>query len=353
MRLKACATRFCTPASLLLHDREITLAPIHPTPEGVGVLGALRTKSTIKSILKKFFKWLHGMSAEAGYPEEVRWISTKIKMHKRKLPEDLLTPEDVDKLARAADRPRDEALVRVLYESGCRIGEFLTLSIRNVTLDEYGAVLHVHGKTGPRRVRIIHTSPILSRWLSQHPMRDDPDAPLWVTLLKGHRTERLSYVSARKVLVTLTRRAGIKKRVHAHLFRHSRATELAGCPEISRPQMCEYLGWNQETQMAGIYIHLSGASVDDAILRASGITVENAASRAREKARPPVYCVRCKTLNGPEAEFCQQCDLPLNQTAALRVDEENRKDDEFMNRLVKHPKFQELMREIEIETKIT
>jgi integrase len=31
----------------------------------------------------------------------------------------------------AAENPRDKALISVLYESGCRIGEILSLKIRN------------------------------------------------------------------------------------------------------------------------------------------------------------------------------------------------------------------------------
>jgi integrase/recombinase XerD len=59
---------------------------------------------------------------------------------------ELLTEEAVKGLAEAAGNPRDRALVLVLYESGCRAGEILSLSIKNVQFDEYGAQLIVSGK---------------------------------------------------------------------------------------------------------------------------------------------------------------------------------------------------------------
>jgi integrase/recombinase XerD len=46
-------------------------------------------------------------------------------------------------MAESAETIRDKAFILVLYESGCRIGEILTLRIRNVQFDDYGAVLIV------------------------------------------------------------------------------------------------------------------------------------------------------------------------------------------------------------------
>ncbi|MGA2789578.1 MAG: site-specific integrase [Candidatus Bathyarchaeia archaeon] len=54
----------------------------------------------------------------------------------------------------AAENPRDKALISVLYESGCRIGEILSLKIRN-KFDNNCSVLIVNGKTGQHRVRLI------------------------------------------------------------------------------------------------------------------------------------------------------------------------------------------------------
>ncbi|MHC1629700.1 MAG: hypothetical protein ACXQTG_01945 [Methanoculleaceae archaeon] len=55
-------------------------------------------------------------------------------------------------MAAAANDSPDRAFISALDESGCRIGEFLPFMIRHLEFDEYGALLHVHGKTGSRRV---------------------------------------------------------------------------------------------------------------------------------------------------------------------------------------------------------
>ena len=60
-----------------------------------------------------------------------------------------------------AENPRDKALISVLYKNGCRIGEILTLKVRNVEVDANGVVLIVNGETGQRKVRLIHSVPRL------------------------------------------------------------------------------------------------------------------------------------------------------------------------------------------------
>jgi site-specific recombinase XerD len=52
------------------------------------------TKQLYKVTLKKFYRWLKGGEK---YPEEVEWIRTTVKRNKKKLPEDLLTEEEIEK----------------------------------------------------------------------------------------------------------------------------------------------------------------------------------------------------------------------------------------------------------------
>lgn len=54
-----------------------------------------------------------------------------------------------------------------------------------------------------------------------------PDSPLFIGLDERTRNRRMDYAQARKVIQTAAGRVGIKKRVHAHSFRHSKATEPA------------------------------------------------------------------------------------------------------------------------------
>lgn len=53
------------------------------------------TKRGHKVIIRKFYKWLRNSRV---YPDEVDWIKTTIKENHKKLPEEILTPEEIKKL---------------------------------------------------------------------------------------------------------------------------------------------------------------------------------------------------------------------------------------------------------------
>ncbi|MHA1832996.1 MAG: tyrosine-type recombinase/integrase [Candidatus Baldrarchaeia archaeon] len=295
------------------------------------------TKRDFKIILKRFYQWLKGCSEEENeYPEEVRWIKTSPK-EKRIMPEMLLTSEEIKKLVEVAENPRDKALVLTHYESGCRIGETLSLRIRNVKFDQYGAILQVNGKTGPRRVRIIAATPALAMWLSMHPFKGDPNSPLWIGMGTKGRYKPLDYHATRMLFKRLARKAGLNKRIYTHLFRHSRATELANV--LTEAQMKELFGWTQSSDMPSVYVHLSGRDVDKALLKAYGIKEE-------EESKPAlttIECPRCKRKISSESQFCSNCGMALNIKATLILEEERAKADRIMDILMEDQEVRELI----------
>ena len=239
------------------------------------------TKHGTKVALKKFYKWLRQTEV---YPDEVRWIVSTAKDVKHKLPEELLSEQEIKVIIQHADNPRDKALVGVLDESGARIGELLGLRRKHVSFDEYGAVIVVNGKTGDRRIRLVSSAPLLASWIEGHPL-GDPDDFLWVTKfnkMNGEGLAPLGYAGCCKVLETLCKRARVNKRVHPHLFRHSRATALAN--KLTEAQLKELFGWTQGSAMASVYIHLSGRDVDNALLEIAGLS---APKKPEEK-----FCVK-------------------------------------------------------------
>ena len=123
------------------------------------------SKTEYKKTIRNFYKWLKGCKDDE-YPEEVE------ENHKQ--PEELLDDEDIEKLIKVASNPRDKAFIIMLAESGCRIGELLTLQIENIIFDDRGAYFLVDGKTGIRRVRVVNATPYLHVWLNHHPDKDNP-----------------------------------------------------------------------------------------------------------------------------------------------------------------------------------
>ena len=260
-------------------------------------------------------------------------------MKGRILPEELLTQDDVKALVDATERSRDRALILTLYETGGRIGEVLSLRIRNVQFDEYGAVLIVGGKTGMRRVRIVASSPALAGWLRDHPKRNDPDSPLWILTGNTNHGKPMTYPAAVKLLRQTAKRANLKKAVNPHMFRHSRASHLA--TDLTESQMKQYLGWTPGSDMAAVYVHLSGRDVDNALLRINGVEVPGQ-MHAPMKLKVQV-CPRCEIKNDPNAKFCNRCSMPLNMTAAVEVEKDRLEADQVMTRLLEDADVKNLL----------
>ncbi len=166
------------------------------------------TKATHKIMLKCFYKWLYNTN---DYPECVKWMKTNVDRSKleKPSPDDLISEEEVLKILNVSEYPRDKAFISLLYETGARIGEIGSLQIKNVSFDEYGAIVSVNGKTGNRSVRVVSSVPHLSAWINCHPLKEDTSSPLWVN--KGNvRTKKMMKYSG---FVSILRRAFQKAKI--------------------------------------------------------------------------------------------------------------------------------------------
>lgn len=228
---------------------------------------SLATIEKKSMIIKAFLNWL-GMG-------ELTYSMPKIRRKKKvKFPEELLTQDDIQAMINSALFTRaiqDAAFVAVLGESGQRIGEMLSLRLKHLEQEENGIRISIPDapgcKTGTRRILVVKCLPYLKEWLRIHPYRGRPTAPLWVrNSHKGNGPMR--YHKAQVLIARLVRRAGIKKRVYAHLFRHSAASRYA--KYMTESQLKQYFGWTQGSKMCAVYIHMSGKDTDDAILRING-----------------------------------------------------------------------------------
>ena len=231
-------------------------------------------KHDYKVCIKKFYKWY----LKDDNPELTKWIKASIGRKDRKLPEEMLIEEDILMMINCTEKKSDKAIIALLWDIGARVGEIGNLRIKHIKFDEYGATVNLKGKTGYRRVRAVFSVEYLQAWLLEHPDRNNPDAPLWTTFdSKEDLIKPLHYGSIRMKIKRLAKKAKINKRIHPHLFRHSRCTYIANY--LTEAQMNIYFGWIQGSEMSSVYVHLSGRDVDYAILKANGV-IEKDVSKA-------------------------------------------------------------------------
>ena len=266
------------------------------------------TKSDYKGILKRFYRWLRtgAMDSSVPFPPEVAWVKGNIKRNEMKEP-DVLTEDEATAMINAAVKLRDKAFIAMLYEGGFRIGEIMNARIGDLQFDENGAKLRVQGKTGGRTVRLITSVPLLSRWIDEHPYKDRPEAPVWISLASNYAKlmQPMEYHRVVKMLKETARKAGVRKRIYPHLFRHSAATRDARY--LTESELKLKYGWAGGSDMAEVYVHLSGADLDNKLLAVY-------AGRPIETIKPkfaPIICAKCGQENTPGQRFCGRCGAPL------------------------------------------
>jgi integrase/recombinase XerD len=149
-----------------------------------------------------------------------------------------LTLEQVDHLVSACNNLRDKFLVRLLYESGLRIGEALGLRHSDMitgndnkieVIPRYDNANHVRAKGGMERT--VHVSKELMRWYSAYLIDEYPediDCDFVFVVIKapglGVVGDPLNYKTVNSLFRRLSKKTGI--RANPHLLWHTHATEL-------------------------------------------------------------------------------------------------------------------------------
>jgi integrase/recombinase XerC len=143
--------------------------------------------------------------------------------------------ESVDTARSAPSDLRDRALLELLYGAGLRVGEVVSLDVRDVDL--HRSEVRVMGKGRKERVVPLPTAARegLSAWLASRRAPGLLAEPLFVSLRNRKRAKagsrpdgprRLQTRDVRRILLRRARGAGLADRVHPHRLRHSYATHL-------------------------------------------------------------------------------------------------------------------------------
>jgi site-specific recombinase XerD len=205
-----------------------------------------------------FFNWL----LEEG---EIR-TSPMARMKPPRLPEapvPVLRDAELLKLLEACARDksfagrRDEALLRVLMDTGVRRAEVLGLRLGDVNLDE--GLLTVIGKGSRTRVVAVgaNTALTLDRYLRARARYvderrkagrasavEDVGAELWLG-----RKGPLGATGLAELIRSRAREAGLPGRVYPHLFRHSYA-HAAASAGMSETDLMTIAGWKSRAMLA-------------------------------------------------------------------------------------------------------
>ncbi|HNR20683.1 MAG TPA: site-specific tyrosine recombinase XerD [Bacteroidia bacterium] len=224
-----------------------------------------RSQARIISGIKAFYKYLLLENLVTDDPTELLQ-APKIG---RKLP-DFLAVHEIDAMLSAIDlsKPegqRNRAILETMYSSGLRVTELISLKKSSSFLDI--GFLKIHGKGNKERLVPIGDSAIKHINLYEEAMRVHLKIKAGQEdfLFLNKRGSKLSRIMVFMIIKELAERAGIKKKISPHTFRHSFATHLLeGGADLRAVQ--EMLG-HESITTTEIYTHLDRDYLRQAIMQ--------------------------------------------------------------------------------------
>jgi integrase/recombinase XerD len=226
-------------------------------------LGLERNPTTVNiytRALRTYVRWL----VQEGYLPEDPMRDVRTPKVPKKSP-NVLSEEEVAALLRVAKgRPRDYAILLFLLDTGVRASELCDLHIEDVYLLTRTA--RVFGKCSKERIVFFSppTAKALARWLSVRPHKHYEDS-----LFLGVRGEPLTRHGLGHIVTRLAAKAGIKRRIGPHTFRHTFATLYVKNGGDAHSLM--RLMGHASTAMAQVYVDLVGRDLAEAHQRYSPV----------------------------------------------------------------------------------
>ena len=174
--------------------------------------------------LKNFYTWLK-LTGEIESVPTGRLVPEKAN---HKLPE-ILTAKEVELLLEQPERTdrkgyRDKAMLELLYATGIRVTELISLDITDVNLP--AGIISCRGRD---KVRSIPVYPAALKAMKDYIEFVRPDmiaAPNERALFVNVNGERMSRQGFWKIVKSYQQKAGIEKDITPHTLRHSFATHL-------------------------------------------------------------------------------------------------------------------------------
>ncbi len=184
-----------------------------------------------------------------------------------------LERNEIEALENVAETERDKLIVRVLANTGLRLGELLALRPGDLIQNDRGWFLRVRGKGNKERLVPLRP-PAVARRLRRYADRGrHPDAAsdrIFLTIRRSRRTGRYEPLERRTVeqmMKGLAEKAGIDAtRAYPHALRHSFAT-WALRSGMNALMLQEVLGHADLTMISRNYSHVRAEDAADHLAR--------------------------------------------------------------------------------------
>jgi integrase len=330
----------------------------------------INTYKSNRSVMLRFFKWLQ-YGDVSGDPKkrdklsatnkEPKCIQDIPKLKRREVssykPSDMWTAEDDLLFLKWVTNKRDRCYHMMSRDLSPRPHEILSLKIKDVMFKltpdgkKQYAEVWLNGKTGPRQTPLTQSIPYVKDWLSEHPSRNNPNSPLFVSV-NNHRNgrKRLAANSMFRIYDYYKKvffpklledpavsnqgkekiKALLTKPWNPYVRRHTGLTEKSKILKDST-LFKQYAGWSPNSNMAQKYVHYFDNESSGSLLEAYGIIPKNSGSSSGVDLLTPKLCPNCNEGNTADAKFCAKCRIVLTYDAYNEtLEKQQEKDDALM-----------------------
>jgi len=326
---------------------------IDPTHKWIG------TFNTRQMILSKFFRWFYNKLEF----DSKKWINPAcmegIRQLRRKerspyKPSDIWTNEDHAIFLKYCPEKRDRCYHAMANDTSCRPHELLSIKLKDIvfklssTKKQYAEVHIANSKTKPRTLPLIFSLPYVKDWTDSHPMQNNPDAFLFISMADSNYGKQLSENALYKQYSRTYRKRFFPKLIdlsisdldksmirnlltkpwNPYIFRHSALT--AKSQILKESTLRDHAGWTQTSKMPDKYIHYFGNESAKSILEAYGIENYHDWHVNVLKSRT---CPNCNEPNKADTKFCAKCRMVLSYETYVETKEENEQKDKRLAKI--------------------
>lgn len=272
----------------------------------------------------------------------------KFKFSDKKTDEPVTRPEDIPnrnqmkqflKKLGQKSRPhialRNQALAILLWDKGPRIGEALSIKIKDINVQGNQLTIRIPGnkKSENRKVPIYQGRKTLKDWIENHPYRDNEDAYLFPIMQKNMPETKMKTNTSlsQKFHQTSNGLDFSTSGEPFHIFRKAMVSSHIVNEWATWEQVCKWHGKKPDSTKPD-YLKMLMEDVNQSVAENMGVKQEvidkNEDHSMLGKPMLPIDCPSCDSLNRCYHETCNSCGntLPDNQLPNnLEIDEEQEK----------------------------
>jgi integrase len=316
------------------------------------------TYNTRQMVLSKFFRWFYNrdQNNESDHDKCITPACMQgIKQLLRKetspyKPSDIWTNEDQALFLKYCPEKRDKCYHAMANDTSCRPHELLSLKLKDIKFKvsstglQYAEVHIVESKTKPRTLPLIFSIPYVKDWIDSHPMANNPNAFLFISLADSNFGQQLSENALYKQYTRSYKKCYFPKLLKdssipeadksyirnlltkpwtPYIQRHSALTSKSLI--LKEHTLRDHAGWSMSSRMPQVYIHYFGNESSKSLLEAYGI--ENYREKQTNILKSKT-CPNCQEPNKPDSKFCIKCKMILSYNSYNEtVEKENEMKD--------------------------